>query len=314
MHSCPGILLRVQNVFGGATSGWTCWAANASPAIQLTALRGDITFDRLVAFGSTSVVIDWATTPSVGIFRFPNFSLQRSGTGAGAGVTPTIGMRFSVDVSDVLIDNAHLGTDISQQFATGIFQLGTSLAAAQQRAVRCILRDAVVSGTVFQFLPNLQPRSSYFRFQRYNQDNFDHRSFYREGLLTYDSAIFYDTAPSLRMTPSGATFKLESNRFRVPVASGATLNITVRVRKSDTGAGDAATYNGNQPRLMLEGNHAAHGNTSNTVMATASNAANGAWEDLVIGSSMAQSDTVFSFYFDCDGSVGWVNIDGFVVA
>ena len=131
-----------------------------------------------------------------------------------------------------------------------------------------------------------------------------------EGTLVLDTTIFDGASPSLRMTPTQASVKLESMQagqlaYTAAVASGNTVPVSVRVRKSVVGDGTA--YNGNQPRLMVRANLAA-GYTTNTVLATASGAA-GSWETLSATTGVISADTVLEFFVDCDGTTGWVNID-----
>lgn len=132
------------------------------------------------------------------------------------------------------------------------------------------------------------------------------------GTLTSDTTLYRTASPSLRLTPNNASFKLttvnESSGFKAAVASGGTVTVSAYVRCSATGSGDAATYNGNRPRLMLRRNPVM-GVTDDTVLATATSAANGAWELLTATTPSASAAGVFEFYIDCDGTAGWVNVD-----
>ena len=150
---------------------------------------------------------------------------------------------------------------------------------------------------------------SAIRVTRYDQTNGDHRTWLRNGLLQSDSTIFNTASPSLKMTPSSATYKLESAQksrgIQIPVASGQTLTVSVYTRKSVVG--DGAAYNGNQPRLIVRKNAAA-GIDADTVLDTHSVAA-GSWEQLSGTTAAVQDDGVLEFIVDCDGTAGWVNID-----
>lgn len=134
----------------------------------------------------------------------------------------------------------------------------------------------------------------------------------RDGTLSSDTTIFRTASPSLRLTPNTASFKLtsvnETSGFRAAVAAGGTATLTVWVRKSVVG--DGAAYNGAQPRVMLRRNPQV-GVTDDTVLATASNAANGAWEQLTATTPAATAAGVFEVYVDADGTTGWVSFDDF---
>lgn len=132
------------------------------------------------------------------------------------------------------------------------------------------------------------------------------------GVVSRDATI-YDTVPSQRLTGNTTAtnaFRLRSGPIRVPVASGQTVTINVKVRQSVVGDGTA--YTGSFPRLILEVNGAL-GVTDDTVGATASAAGQGAWETLTYTSPTASEDGVFTFYVDCTGAVGWVNVDTITV-
>ena len=98
--------------------------------------------------------------------------------------------------------------------------------------------------------------------------------------------------------------------WRVRVTDGGTISPTVTWRKSSSG--DGALYGGNQPRLILKRNDAV-GIAADVVLATATNAANGAWETIG-GTSAAFTDNgEVLLCVDCDGTTGWINIDAITV-
>jgi hypothetical protein len=55
------------------------------------------------------------------------------------------------------------------------------------------------------------------------------------------------------------------------------------------------------------------GNLSETVGATATNAANGAWQQLSYTTPAVTATTVIDFYVDCDGTAGFINVDDWAV-
>lgn len=133
----------------------------------------------------------------------------------------------------------------------------------------------------------------------------DHRTWFPTALVTRDTSIF-DVTPSTRVAPSNANFRTEVPIAQVPVNSGQTVTINVKIRESVSG--DGADYNGARPRLILKQNSAL-GILTDTVLATGSAAAEGAFETLTATTPAASIDGVFQFVVDCNGTVGWINID-----
>lgn len=156
----------------------------------------------------------------------------------------------------------------------------------------------------------------YVTSQRHDQTAGLHKTWCRTGTLTIDTTIYNTASPSLRMTPNNASVYLDSAGYAFDrgmlyrVDNGATLSPTVKVRKSNTGSGDSATYNGadNSVRLVLKAN-AALGITSDTVIATSTSSSNGAWETLT-GTTPAATDAgIMEFVVECLGTTGWINVD-----
>lgn len=134
----------------------------------------------------------------------------------------------------------------------------------------------------------------------------NNKDWQRNGTIQTDTTIYNLGSPSIRLTPTNATFKLYHKPIKIAVTAGQACTVSVYVRKSVVGDGTA--YNGNQPRLILRQNPLA-GFTTDTVLDTATNAANGAWLQLSGTTSTVAYDCVLEFYVDCDGTLGWVNID-----
>ncbi|MDB5350517.1 MAG: hypothetical protein JWN86_1764 [Planctomycetota bacterium] len=177
--------------------------------------------------------------------------------------------------------------------------------------IRAILRNCVnTSATYLTSQSNMLP-GSYVLVQKYNQTAADHRAYTAAGTTRSDTVIYNTASPSQRLTPANASSKLQSSvptyGWTLAVASGATANVSVYVRKSVVGDGTA--YNGNQARLIVRKNVAA-GITSDTVLATASGAA-GTWEQLSGTTTTVNDAAKLEFYVDCDGTTGWVNVDDF---
>ena len=137
-------------------------------------------------------------------------------------------------------------------------------------------------------------------------DSYNNRYYFRNGVIKKDNSIYYGAVVgSLRMTPNTASFKLKSHPMRVFASVGQTVTITVYVRKST--AGDGSAYNGAEPRLLLRVDNMM-GVTADTVCDTMT-VGTGIWEQLTYTTSAAAINSGFTFYVDCDGNQGWINVD-----
>lgn len=141
------------------------------------------------------------------------------------------------------------------------------------------------------------------------------------GTLATDTTLYVNNPPSLRCYGGSASNKVQLGPFYVPVKSGVNPTITVKIRKSATGSGDSASYNGNQPRLALIANSVLGYNLDTTltgiqysaILATCSGAA-GSWETLSAQLPTAPTaDGVVAIAIDFDGTAGWINVDDFQV-
>jgi hypothetical protein len=120
------------------------------------------------------------------------------------------------------------------------------------------------------------------------------------GTITADTATFRTASPSQRLTPLIAAEKLVSAPVLVACNSGVAKTIGVYVQES-------AAYNGRAPRLMLRAN-AAIGVSADTVLATFAGGT-GAWVLVSGPTPTPTADGAFEVYVDCDGTVGFVNLD-----
>jgi hypothetical protein len=136
-----------------------------------------------------------------------------------------------------------------------------------------------------------------------------YKSWFKYGVIERDTTIFNTASPSERLTPTSASFKLQSGPRLVAVDDLGTVTINVYVRKSVVG--DGAAYNGNQPRLVLKANPAC-GISSDVVLDTMTAAA-GSWEQLTGTTAAVDADGALQFVVDCDGTVGWINVDDWSV-
>jgi hypothetical protein len=157
-------------------------------------------------------------------------------------------------------------------------------------------------------------RTSKVAFQRVDQVNGAHRTYYNNGLLTLDTTIYRSSGKSVRLTPSTLTSVQDFGLKKIPVREGTTPSISVWIRKSQTS--DGSDYNGSQPRLWLKNNQAIanFGTYDDIILATASSS-NGTWEQLSATLPITPyEDTAFEVYLDCSGTTGWVNVDDWRVS
>jgi hypothetical protein len=131
------------------------------------------------------------------------------------------------------------------------------------------------------------------------------KSWFRLGTVEADATTYHTAAPSQKLTPISATQKLQSGLASSVCDDSTTLTISVWVRKD-------AAYNGNQPRLMLQANAAMGTADTDAVLATMS-AAVSTWQQLTATTNSALDNGVFSFYVDCDGTAGYINVDDWSV-
>lgn len=137
---------------------------------------------------------------------------------------------------------------------------------------------------------------------------------------TPDIVIYSAASPSLRILPTATTRRARSapinppdfmGSYVVPVASGGTVTVSVKVRESAAGDAGGSVYNGARARLYVRQNTAA-GVTVDTLLATGTSASAGAWETLSGTTVSVSRDAVLEFYIDCAGSswtTGWLNVD-----
>jgi hypothetical protein len=222
---------------------------------------------------------------------------------AGTILLQPIGVGLVASNAGIYIDNGSFGATTTH--ATGDFQVTSNRSYNDVIFRNCLFNSTTEASVQTNLLPNIGIGSS-----RHDQTVGSHRMWKKFGTITSDTTFFVTQAPSQRLTPNNATNKLTTQEKKVAVPSGKAVKISVYIRKSVVGDGTA--YNGAQPRLLLVADPAA-GIASDTVIATATNVANGAFEYNFGTTTTVTDDTVLKFYIDCDGTTGWVNIDRWAV-
>lgn len=298
-YSLTNANTNAPNVFGPNVAG-RCGDVGAIWSSCGTYEHLDDAIDWVV-FGCTNQNVESTTT--LAYLRF-----------LGGRIYPESG--FST-ASDVLWDGGTLTCDnvgfdsAGVNYTSGIYP-NTSMSVSRVRLNSCSILSEPVTASIASASNGARVTSA----TNYNQTAGDHRLWKRHGHFKTDTTFYRTAAPSLRMSCWSTNASNESLTPRgfnggwlVPVQSGQSgqsVTVSVAVRKSVLADGTA--YNGNQPKLVQSANYAL-GVTDNTIIATATNAANGAWE--VIGGSTAAATAagVFEFWVETSGTAGWVNVD-----
>lgn len=233
-----------------------------------------------------------------------NVYIRNMVSNAGTTLTCPVGLAFSNDMKDAYIDNSTFG--VTTTHATGDMSVVAANIFTRFFARNCVFDSATTLANQNANMIEGGEISS----ARHQQTAGNHRAFKKFGTISPDTVIWHYASPSTRLTPNTTNQKLQSGYKKVAVPNGATATINVWVRKSVAGDGNA--YNGNQPRLIQRAD-AATGNNVDTVLATATNAANGAWQLLTATISAVNDNCAITLYIDCDGTAGWVNVDDWLV-
>jgi hypothetical protein len=222
---------------------------------------------------------------------------------AGTTLTQPVGCAASNDCKDFYIDNTTFG-------ATTTHATGDISVPSANTFFRLFLRNCALDSPTPVANPINMIEGSEISVARYQQTVGNNIAYYKFGNIVPDTVIWHYASPSTRLTPTTANQKLRSGWKKIAVPNGQTATISVWVRKSVAGDGNA--YNGNQPRLVQRAD-AATGNNVDTVLATATNAANGAWQQLQATIAAVNDNCAVTVYIDCDGTTGWVNVDDWIV-
>lgn len=154
------------------------------------------------------------------------------------------------------------------------------------------------------YQPNVS-RSTGLAFTNYNKISSNNFSYLPEGTRIIDTIVYDVDSPdqiSERLIPNTTTAKLRSGSKYVAVDNGEFSTVSVLVSKS-------ADYNGSNPRLVLKRN-AAFGVALDTVLDTLSTTALSNTFYRLQGSTPSSIGfTALEFYVDCDGTIGYINVD-----
>ncbi len=153
----------------------------------------------------------------------------------------------------------------------------------------------------------------YVGFQNYDQSTTDHRRVLpRRGEAVSDAVIYKTASPSERVYPRVqdvyAENRMHSAHKLAVLPAGVAKTISVWVRKSSSGDSGGENYTGSAPRLRRYMVDALGTSDNEVTMATATGSV-GAWEQLTATIPAPSVDCVVEFWVDCDGTVGWINVD-----
>jgi len=235
-----------------------------------------------------------------------NFILSNSTMYADTTYTATYGIQLD---SLTLLNSKFVNCSFSGHTTYDLYFAGTCL-------TDLLLDDVLLNSSTPIYGMNLsfQRETSKIRFNRYQQQLGNNQTWFTYGTIKQDDA-FYKTTPAERLSPTGLAttnrMNLESSPKRVALLEGTNTTVGVWVRTSL--AADGAAYNGSRARLMLRANPGATGLSSDTVLATASTASDGTWEQLTALTPVISEDGILEFFVDCDGTIGWITVDDWTI-
>jgi hypothetical protein len=256
VHSTSSSALQPNSAGqAGVINNFTAWRCGGSGVIINDNIF-DITLTNLTLFGNTTTnfSVVSGTTQVIGAVV------------AGDALFPTTnGFMFPAGTTDgVVLSNVDMSG-----VGTGLVpHAGADLAFTAPSDAHIQLNNCKF-GVNPPFVKTNWTSSTTVGFGKYNQTAGDHRCEMRYGQVRTDTALIHTLAPSMRITPASAAFKVQSAPFtqgiKVPVSAGNAVDVAVWVKKS--GSADSANYNGSQPRLIQRAN-AALGQPIDLVLAT----------------------------------------------
>ncbi len=319
-HSGAGGFFSCQTGVYGELKRVTIWRMSSGNGIYVStaAIASPFTqfiFSDLVTFGNANQHFLLSVT-----LQGSQLSLIRPTLNAGVNVITPIAFNLT-SCGVINIIDGHIGDTTS--FSTACI-LGTGNAGPAILAT-----NTTWGGTVVSAFAAGCAATTYVSSIKHNGVSGDNRVWLpygvntNTGCLATDTTLYVNSSPSLRCYPGSATFKVQLGPFYVPVKSGVNPTCSVKIRKSASGSGDSASYNGNQPRLALLANQAIgysmdstianFGGSFSAILATCSGTA-GSWETLTFSLPTAPTaDGVVAIVIDCDGTAGWINVDDFQV-
>jgi hypothetical protein len=297
VHSSSDNGVQIGNFPAGVIDGLKCWRNNTGGIISAaTSSYPDLELKNCELFGNASYSLSLQYAGNLTLTNITSYS-------EGSYTTTTA---LSITASGIIGQMKLINCEFSPAGKTAHTQdINISGASyVNMELNNCVLGAATEVASPSNLSTNSQITSS-----KHDKTAGVYKTWRQNGVITRDTTIFNTAAPSERLTPTSATIKLPSGSRIAAVNNGATLTVSVYIRKS--AAGDGAAYNGNQPRLILARNDAL-GITANTVLATYTGGT-GSWAQITGTTAAVTDDGALEFYVDCDGTLGWINIDDWSV-
>lgn len=300
VHSCNSIGIQVIGCGGGRMSNFTVWRCAAGAGLSLARQIGDTVIDGLVAFGNATANVVFIAGEIYANNTFKRWTLNGDTTfstpvGISVANTQIPNHRIEASALGVVsgIKTAHTTADIS-------LNAGTVAKFYQLTLVSTLLASATeIANTV-----NGVVGKCFIAYQQADDvAGADSTVVAGWGTLSRDTVTFRTASPSEKLVPSGAVAgaRFESTPKRVACGSGQSVTISAYVNKS-------GGYTGSSPRLRVMENAAA--GILEATVATHAGAA-GSWIQLQGTVGPATEDCWLTFYVDCDGSAGQVNVDDY---
>ena len=280
---------------------------NGQPGFIINNTTADVSsptiINNMYSFGNSTDAIGpyAATSPSIGSVIVNNSFFWGGTTNVATYMMNTAGGIFVTGgVYNFKFNNCVFGIDYlgrTSNFSTAVLNIlyGTNITF-----IGCTFSgtEAVLSGR-----GGLIEGSTGIVSLKHNNITNSYKQWNGVGVIQSDITNYSGVTQSIRMTPSNASYKLNTPLYKVAVDSGNICTVSVNIRKSTLG--DGILYNGTQPRLMYHYN-ALSGNYSETI-GTVSTVGAGVWTTLTYTTPTVLNDSVLEFYIDCSGSAGWVN-------
>lgn len=268
-----------------------------------TSHNGKTVFNSCNFYGNTTtgIIVAMIQNAPIGRLEFNNCNLRgTTSTNQPSGL--------NVNVGDILTDI----TFNSCNFGNTVAHTTADIILASMQQTKMIFNNCnLASTTEITANPWTFIEDYYIGFQRKDTTAGGHTTYIKQGVVTPDTTIYRTASPSLRITPKSATTGVVTTKlfsWQAPINSGQTCTPVVYVRESESG--DGATYNGNRVKLYVKANYNL-GITSDTLLATATSASDGAWEALTGTTASVTDAGVLEFYVVLDGTAGWVNLEDF---
>ena len=290
-----------STLLGGTISNITSWRNNGV-GVYLTTSRVNpigITLSGVNTFGNITAGIYCGASAYYGLL-----TIKSATTNAGTTLTEPYGLFFNGNMDYAVIQDSSFGFT---QAHTGDVRIASS------NLIRATLHNCKfsVAGTpISNYVSQLENVNNQWGLASMNHDQVqgDNRLYTRYGIIRTDTTIFKSQSPSQRITPNSATWPLNSASKFVAVTNGNSVTIKVYIRTSSTSFGDSNSYNGSLPVLLLRSNPSI-GITNDTTLYTMTPNLSGTWEQFVGTTQAVTGDGVLEFLIECDGTLGWINVD-----